>query len=270
MIIYASGTPSASPFVLFDNLFTAAGVSFSASSTAAGFDPASVGTENTWQEWKAGSTTATLTVDMGSAKSFDTVALAAGNLGTVGARVKVEYSLDNVTWTPMATSATLLTNRPMAVVSATTLSARYIRFDFGQAPLPSAAVILAVASAGMRLEIPAWLGPDFIRPADALTVEAQPSQSIEGQYLGVIVRRKAGRLSARPSPVARSWADANLAAFRDHHDAARPFIFAPGPAAFTNDLVYGWRAQGAGELRPQIMSGARSVTFGLELDFHAP
>lgn len=270
MILHLAGlTPSAQPFALFDNLFAAPGVSFTASSSAVGFDPASVGTENTWQEWKAGGTSATLTVDLGSPKNFDTLALAANNLGTVGAKVRAEHSLDNVTYTTLTTSATLTTNRPMAILAANPVSARYIRFDFGQAPLPSAPVILAVAAAGLRFEFPGWLGPDFIRPWDAVTVEVQPSQSLEGQYLGVIIRRKAGRLSPRLSPLSRAWADANLAAFRDHHDQARPFFFAPGPAAFTNDLIYGWRGNGAGELRAQVISGGRLVTFGMELDFHA-
>lgn len=270
MILFHGGmTPSASPFVLFNNLFASPGVTFTASSTAAGFDPSSVAAENTYQEWKAGAVAASLTVDLGSAKSFDTVALASNNFGTVGAKVQAQYSLDGVTYTTLATSATLVRNWPLAVLTASPLSARYIRFNFDQTPLPSAPVVVGVAAAGLRLDFPAWLAPDFTRPADALVVEGQPSRSLEGHYLGAIIRRKAGRLSPRFSPMPRAWADANLAAFRAHHDDMRPFFFAPGPAAFADDLVYGWRGDGAGELRPVILSGGRTVSFSMELDFHA-
>lgn len=271
MILFHAGmTPSASPFALFDNLFSKPGVTFTASSTAAGFAASSVAEENTYQEWKAGSTSASLTVDMGAAKSLDTLALASVNLGTVGAKVQAQYSLDGVSYSTLATSATLATDWPVAVLTAAPISARYIRFNFDQAPLPSAPVVIGVAAAGLRLEFPGWLAPDFTRPADALVIEAQPSQSLEGHYLGTIIRRKAGRLSPRLSPLSRAWANANLAPFRRHYDDARPFFFAPSPAAFPGDLVYGWRGQGAAELRPAIMSGGRDVAFGMELDFHAP
>lgn len=270
MILFQAGmTPPATPFALFNNLVSAPGVTITASSSAAGFDPASVAQENTYQEWKAGSTSAWLRVDFGSAKSLDTVALASLNLGTVGAKVQVQHSLDAVSWSTLATSATLTDNWPIAVMTAAPISARYIRFNFDQTPLPSAPVVVGVVSAGLRLDFPGWLAPDFTRPADALTVEAQPSRSLEGHYLGAIIRRKAGRLSPRLSPLSRAWTDANLAAFRDHYDAARPFFFAPSPAAFGGDLVYGWRGEGSGELRAVIMSGSRAVNFSMELDFHA-
>jgi hypothetical protein len=270
MILFHAGMPpSASPFVLFNNLFAAPGVIFTASSSAAGFDPASVAAENTYQEWKAGSVSATLTVDLGSAKNLDTVALGANNFGTVGATVQIQYSLDGVSYSTLATSATLVRNWPLAVLSASPVSARYIRFNFDQAPLPSAAVVVGVAYAGLRLDFPGWLGPDFVRPADAITIEGQPSRSLEGHYLGAIIRRKAGRLSPRLSPLSRDWADANLAAFRAHYDELRPFFFAPGPAAFPNDLIYAWRGNGADELRPMILASGRSVSFSMELDFHA-
>lgn len=270
MILFHAGMAApATPFALFRNLFADPGVSFAASSTAAGFDPSSVAAENTYQEWKAGSTAASLTVDMGSAKSFDTVALAANNFGTVGARVQAQYSLDAVSWITLATSATLARNWPLAVLAASPLSARYIRFNFDQAPLPSAPVTVGVAAAGLRLDFPGWLAPDFTRPADAAVIEAQPSTSLEGHYLGTIIRRKAGRLSPRLSPLPRAWVDANLPAFRSYYDEARPFFFAPGPSAFADDLVYGWRGAGTPELRPVILSGGRAVSIGLELDFHA-
>lgn len=270
MILFHAGMAAPSnPFALFRNLFADPGVSFSASSTAAGFDPSSVAAENTYQEWKAGSTAASLTVDMGAPKSLDTVALAANNFGTVGAKVQAQYSLDAVSWTTLATSATLVRNWPLAVLTAAPISARYIRFNFDQAPLPSAPVTVGIAAAGLRLDFPGWQGPDFTRPADAAVIEAQPSTSLEGHYLGTIIRRKAGRLSTRLSPLARVWVDANLSAFRAHYDEARPFFYAPGPAGFVDDLVFGWRGAGTSELRPVIMSGGRSVSIGMELDFHA-
>jgi hypothetical protein len=270
MILFHAGMPApATPFVLFRNLFAEPGVSFTATSTAAGFDPSSVAAENTYQEWKADSTAASLTVDLGSAKSLDTVALAANNFGTVGARVQVQYSLDAVSWISLATSATLVRNWPLAVLTAAPVLARYVRLNFDQAPLPSAPVTLGVAAAGLRLDFPGWLGPDFIRPADAVAVETQPSRSLEGHYLGAIIRRKAGRLSPQLSPLSRGWVDANLAAFRSHYDEARPFFFAPGPSAFAHDLVYGWRGAGAGEMRPMILTGGRDVSIAMEIDFHA-
>lgn len=259
----------AEPFILYRNLLRN-GVTYSGG-TAAGYDPAAVAEENTYQVWRGSGVSSNLGFDFGAPVTFDTVAVAAHNLADVGARLAWAWkaeAADAYTYVAASGAGAMTDNGPIAMLSAAPVTARYVLLNVTTIT-PAAPVVLGVVSIGQRLKLPAFPGADFVRPDDCRTIDGDASLSIEGQYLGATIRRKAGRLKQSLSPVPRTWADANLPAFRDHYDARRPFFYAPGPAAFPGDLVYGWRGDGVAELRQTVMTGGRLVSFNMELDFYA-
>lgn len=270
LIVHQTGaSPVAWPFILWDNLMARPASVLSASGTAAGSSPASVVAENTHQAWVAASVSDYLTCDFGSAQSFDTLCLAGHNFAAGGASLRLAWSATGLagSWTEALPTVIATDAGALAILLGAPVSARYVKIDPTIAPLPSLPPVIAYASVGLRVELPAWVQPDYVPARDAVAIEGEAFQSRGGQYLGAIERRRGGRLSVKLSPVAGT---VGLAGFRAHHDARRPFFFAGSPQHMPDDLVFGWRADGAGELRPALIGGGGHVRFALELDFHAP
>lgn len=270
LIVHQTATgPISWPFILWDNLLARPASVLSASGTAAGSSPASVVAENTHQAWVAATVSDYLTCDFGAAQSFDTICLAGHNLAAGGASLRLAWSATGLpgSWTEATPSAIPTDAGPVAVLLGAPVSARYVKIDPTIAPLPSLPPVIAFASVGLRVELPAWVQPDYVRARDAVTIEGEAFQSRGGQYLGAVERRRGGRLSADLSPVAKGL---NLSGWRAHYDARRPFFFAASPEYLPDDLVFGWRADGAAELRPVLIGGGAHVRFAMELDFHAP
>lgn len=252
------------PFILDQNLALLA--SATASTSAAGTSPVAVTAENTWQAWTCGANDGWLELDLGAALAFDTVALVGHNLGTLGAALGIGHKLlagDAMTdLAPVAPPD----GRPAVVILAGAVTAQYLRLTIPAGP--SAAPSIAAVMVGTRRRLPAWVTPGYVRAPDAETVEGDAAISRGGHYLGATVQRRGGRLSPQLSPIERAWADANLPAFRAHYNARRPFLWASSPSDHPADVAYGWRADGAGELRGELLGGSAYVRFGMELDFH--
>ena len=86
------------PIILYDNRLTDG--TPAATDTAAGYDILNILDLRTYTQWKAASSgTKYITIDCGSAKSADCLAVIGHNLYTAGATVSVESSSDNATWT---------------------------------------------------------------------------------------------------------------------------------------------------------------------------
>lgn len=272
MIIHETGSAALSnPFVLFGNLATSALVAGNGSEP--GFSPSAVLQENTWEVWKGSSLTSSLarqfTLDAGGDVQFDTLCIAAHNFkgnGSFTTGTKV-YPTSNPWSHPWPRGVEVLTSGAMAFLWGA-MQAAGQAFIWSQGTITQK-IVLGYAAIGKRLVFPGWIGPDFVRPRDAVVIEGEASLSIEGQYLGATIRRKAGRLSVPITPLPKAWADENLPAFRAHYDSRRPFFFSPGSAAFPNELIFCWRASGAPELRPRLLSGGRAVAIDMELEFYA-
>lgn len=264
MIFLHGAFTERTPFVLDRNL--ALGATATASTSAAGFPPGSAVTENTWQSWTCGANDGWLEVDLGAARSFDTLALIGHNLATLGASVTFGHKLlAGDAFTALTTIAPP-DGRPAVQLLPAPVTARYVRctIPVGASAPPSIAALIV----GARRKLPAWVEPSYLRAPDAETVEGDAAISRGGHYLGATVRRRGGRLSPKLSPMETIWFDANLPAFRDHYNARRPFLWASSPTDHPADVAYAWRADGAGELRADLMGGGAWLRFGMEMDFH--
>ena len=93
--------PATLPKLLYDNRFADATVT--ATDTAAGFFAASIADWRGYTFWKGASAGQKyLTVDCGTAKSADCLALFGHNFFTAGALVHIEHSANNSAWTSLA------------------------------------------------------------------------------------------------------------------------------------------------------------------------
>lgn len=264
MIYLSGGFTERTPFLLHDNLALSA--TATATTSAAGFPPSGVTTENTWQAWTCGAASGTLQLDLGAARSFDTLAVVGHNLASVGASLRFQRKLlAGDAWTDLD----LITppdGRPAVLLLAAPVSARYVAclIPAGASAAPSIAAVMI----GTRLRLPSWVQPGYVRAPDAEAVEGEAAISRGGQYLGATVRRRGGRLAPVLSPMERSWWDANMTGFRAHYAARRPFLWGSSPSDHAADVAYAWRADGAGELRAELLGGGAYVRGGMEMDFH--
>jgi hypothetical protein len=252
------------PFILEANF--ALGGATAASSTAAGFSPSAVVAENTWQSWKCGANDGWVQIDLGAPRWFDTMAVVGHNLSAIGANFNFAHKMlagDAYTY---LTGFAATDARPAVLLATTLINARYILCYVppGATAPPSIACVMI----GQRRRLPAWVMPPYARAIDAETVEGEAAISRGGHYMGATVRRRGGRLSPVLSPIERDWFDANLGYFRQHYSARRPFLWASSPTDHPSDVVYGWRGDGAGDLRAELIGGGAHVRCGLELDFH--
>lgn len=264
MIFFHGAFSERTPFVLdWNQALNAVPV---ASSTAPGFSPWNALAENTWQAWRCGANTGWLQLDLGQPRNFDTLAVVGHNLASVGASLRFQHKLLEADAMTNLTLITPLDNRPAVLLLPAPVTARYVGLHFpagASAPPAIAAVMI-----GPRLRLPAWVQPPYVRAADAETVEGEAAISRGGHYLGRTMRRRGGRLSPQLSPIDRPWFDANMHGFREHYNTRRPFLWASSPSDHVSDVVYGWRAEGAAELRADLLGGGLFVRVGMEMDFH--
>lgn len=264
MIFFQSAFTERTPFVLDENHALTA--TAAASSSVAGFPPSAVTAENTFQAWRCNAAEGSITLDFGAARDFDTLAAVGHNLANLGVASTFGHKLNAVdAWTDLA-SFEPPDSRPAVLVASAKISARYVRLAVpaGSAVPPSVSALVI----GARRKLPAWVLPSYVRAADAETVEGEAAISRGGNYLGATVKHLGGRLAVQLSPMDRAWVDANLPAFRAHYARRRPFLWASSPTDYPADVAYCWRADGAPELRADLMGGGGHVRFGMELDFH--
>jgi hypothetical protein len=264
MIFLNSAFEERTPFVLENNLALSAVASASAS--AAAFPPSAVTAENTWQAWTCGANSGWIELDLGAALSFDTLALVGHNLAALGASCTFAHKLLVGDALTSLTAITPPDGRPAVLVLSAPVTARYVRCTIPAGP--TAPPSIAALVVGTRRKLPAWVEPGYIRAPDAEAVEGEAAISRGGNYLGATVRRKGGRLAPQLSPIGRAWWDTNMAAFRAHYAARRPFLWASSPGDYPEDVAYAWRGDGAAELRAALVGGGAYVRASMEMDFH--
>lgn len=211
------------PFILSDNRF--ADATPTATNTAAGFDAAHIGDLRTHTSHRfASSGTRYYTVDCGSARSADTLAIVKHNLGTAAAAVSVESSPDNAVWTERLAPFTP-TADTIICKQFTTASARYWRVKIVTA---SVAAEVAVLLLGARLDFPELLDGKTAVVIDEEKIQAEAMESETGSLLGVVTRFFPYEMRPTLSMLDPDW-------FRDtwrpwwntHGKLLKPFVWVP-------------------------------------------
>jgi hypothetical protein len=114
----------------------------------------------TGSEWfsNQGSTSAMVTYDLGSVRSFDRIALWNEDASGIGT-LQLSYSLDAVNFTPLGAARqptnTLLDDAYAAEVFALSAEARYVRFDMSGCPQPGGAFMAcSIGEVAFRTPLP--------------------------------------------------------------------------------------------------------------------
>jgi hypothetical protein len=193
-----------------------------ATDTALGYDIQYIKDYRTYTFWRAANAgTKYITVDCGSNKSADTLAVISHNLQVANATVSVESSLNNVTWTERLAGFTPQSNKAF-LKTFTSASARYWRLKIVTS---SIAPQLAVVMLGNRLTFPFPPDTPFVVYSEG--VEAETARSKAGHILGSVINYKTIEISVRFSNLTRSWVLNTFKPFWDNHASdLKPFFWA--------------------------------------------
>jgi len=221
----------ANPYILADNRFLEG--TPTATDTAAGYDVLNIRDLKSFTSWKAASAgTKYITVDCGSAKSADTLAIYKHNLA-LAAAVSVETSSDNISWTERLSAFAPDSNKGQ-LKTFPKQTFRYWRVKIVlNTAIPQAAEIML----GERITFP--YPPEVPFTPSATKIEADFNRSKTGQLLGTVVRFKPYTISARWSKLSRTWVDASFRPFWENWASElKPFFWAWDLDTFPSDVRF--------------------------------
>lgn len=240
--ILASSRMENNPFVTGENLARKATLSGSNVLDNGARENAVTGTTADYWRPAVSETIRSLVLDFGEVIGAQFAAVAAHNLGTLGALVRVQHSPDNTAWTT-AGSFTPENDNPIAFRFLFT-ERRYWRLVItGQAI--TEAVAVGVFYLGNEIICPARTYQGFRPVITPTNVRLQSNVSQGGNLLGssVVQEGSSIRLALEhiPSEFIRSaeWID-----FQRGFNRGRPAFFAWRPAKYPQDLHYVWRDGG--------------------------
>jgi hypothetical protein len=251
---------SDNPIIAYNNLGSAGTWSTSVGTEVLSAAYAATGT--TYDQWTAtpnGSNNATLQVDLGGATDIDLVAIAAHNVFTRGASIRVDSSPDAATWTLRGATQTPTDNQAIAWYFQT-VSARYWRFAVTNAT--GGNVYIGVAFVGGVLTMPQRVYQGYTPPLSQTLVDLQSNVSEGGHLLGSAIVRKSSSASVglrllKPDFVRGLWLP-----FQRHFNEGKGFFWAWRPTKY-GDLHYAWRG---GEVIAPSNSGPKEyMETGMEM-----
>lgn len=217
--------------LLYSNIIE--GATITASSTASGTSALHLPDWRPWLLWKAGAGGEfTITVDCGSAKTANTLALVAHNLGTLDAQVTVETSTDN-----FATVTTLVMPRyyphddKIIYRHFPQTTARYWRIH---GYVASGAAFIGLAVLGQRLEMDQPTAGDYAPGIEDLQGEVNISQG--GHMIGSTMRVPRVRAALTFKHISGSWFRSSFAAAWEHI-SRKPFVLCHDYGALTYDVM---------------------------------
>lgn len=221
------------PIILYDSRFNDG--TPVATDTASGYNVLNIKDLRTYTFWKAASAgTKYITIDCGSAKSADCLAIIGHNLKTANATVSVESSNDNfvaniverlVPFTPSSDKAFLKLF--------TSASNRYWRIKIVTA---SIAPQIAVAMLGSKMLFP--FPPDTPYNPYIESIEAETNRSKKGHPLGSIIRFKSLEIYANFSNIERAWVINTFKAFWDDYASDLKWFFYAWDLDVFPDMVF--------------------------------
>ncbi len=229
--------PWSLPAVLSDNRF-ADGVPVSSTAVDVGYSVLNLIDWRPFTFWRVtGTGTHFITIDCGSARSADTLAILAHNLASLGATVSVECSSDNfAAETVVALAGFVPASDRVIYRPFTAVSRRYWRLRIVISG--SFSPYLGILCVGARVEFP--YQPDKGFDPWPQTVKARGERSTVGQLLGVV--RQYVEIAPRPTwtKLDPAWVAATFEPWWDGHASKLiPFFWSwePGEHAAQTLLV---------------------------------
>lgn len=190
--------------------------------TTSGYDIRNILDYRTYTFWQSASSgTKYITLDCGSAKTADCLAIIGHNLQTANATVSVESSTNNIDWIERSGKFTPSSDKAFIRLLVST-AARYWRIKIVTAAI---APKLAVVMLGKKLTFP--YPPDAPYIPYSESIEAETSRSNQGHLLGSVIRFKRLTINVKFSNLSRTWCLNDFKTFWDSHASnLKPFFYA--------------------------------------------
>lgn len=255
--IESGATDTGKPLLLYQNVFEDGTVTVS-SETADG-EGANALEDTTFDFWTASTTAAFISVDYGSSVECDCLGVAAHNLGSLGASIKVRNSVDGVTFADVTSTYSPLTDDTLVVIFPAE-SSRYWRVTVGDGPAS-----IGVLKLGKRLVIDGGVISGHVSIDHGAKVELLNSTSIGGQFLGNRIKRVGASTSIDFGLLDRDFVDNQMRMFEYHYNSGRTFFFAGNPAFMPENVGYCWRPENANELRPSYEEGGELMSVSMDV-----
>lgn len=217
-------------------------------SEVAGFPSDAVQRQTTWERWQPASMPATITFDAGATRDANYLGIAAHTLGSSGATIKFEYSLDGSAWVEIE-SVQFSSDKTFMLLFEQT-QAQHWRLTVSGATAP----VVGVIYIGKTLDMarPIYGGHSPITLSRQTVV--RPTESEKGQWLGRSVIRYGLQTSYNWSNLKALW-------YRQYFDPFvesarfRPFFIAWRPADYPQEVAFGWTSD---DIQPSN-SGTRDL-----------
>lgn len=266
--VLAAAGQSDNPFALWENKAIGATL-VSTLATAADGPKDNAITGTTYDYWKpvVVGTTADFRITITS-QTIACVGIASHNLGTLGATVAVQRSVDSgANWLDGgAGSITPTDDSPMIfrMVASGADAADWRVLITGLSA--SDPVAVAVISFGSELIFPVRFYSGFAPIITATEVELQSNVSQGNHLLGSSVVSRGSMLEATFQHVDPAFVRGDMKPFQLHFNAGGGLFFAWRPATYASDVHYCWRESGV--VRPSNDGGRDFMAFTLAMRSH--
>lgn len=247
------------PFLAWENLAATAELT---GNLAAGSSRYNAVSGTTYDYWLTGFGAPNMTAVFPEPVNISFAALAAHNLASVGASVRVQRSINaGANWTDAG--AGLLTptdNSPLAWRMRTSGNeATHWRFSITGGTGPVAVGVLFL---GNDLIVPQRIYQRFNPVIEANEVDLQSNVSMGGNLLGSSVTRRGASLSAEFEHLPATWVRGPARPFREHFNDGRGFFFGWRPQKYPEDLYYCWRDGGVAQTGQAGIRDLMTMGFG--------
>jgi hypothetical protein len=219
------------PLVLHDNrLRDAVPV---ASSTAAGFDVLNLRDMRDFTWWKPAALPATVTVDSGSAKNADSLAIYGHELGSKGVTVELRKSTDNFAANDVLVDTHAPTDDKPILRTFTSTSSRYWRIRVLNGTAPA----IAIALPGVKLEIPTG---GMEQPFDPIgrNLKSQYNRSIAGRGLGKVINYREWKARLEFKHLTWTWVRDTWRSAAELWLESEPWLFAWNPDSYPKETYH--------------------------------
>jgi len=159
------------------------------------------------------------------------------NLGTVGASVKLQHSVDAVTWID-AFPAVSPDDNEIVLRAFTGVHRTFWRilFDLGSS---AASLFVGIVAFGPRLTTEYGMPAGFVVPRHSRSTQILNSKTEGGQFAGRSIIARGARSTITIRNATQAWARAYWEPFVRHAEL-KPFFFSRNHTDYPEDAVYCW------------------------------